>query len=199
MSPRSNVQPNLPSSSLLKATSGVRKMRPKLTALAFAICVAAPSAFAGGYDMRNCALDNLTFIDPGSGGSFEVQRVGASYVYQCGDEFVDEPIAGELCRRLGETVLGGVLDAYGAIDSSPPEKAYAVFYVDAANPCCGWRLESERTLDKGQYVWLHGEDVPTLQSLGVASIDAKDRDEVRNAEGYVLQFGQEKHALVCRE
>ncbi len=39
------------------------------------------------FDMRDCALNNIIFIDPWAGDQFVTQHVGTSYYYLCGDDW----------------------------------------------------------------------------------------------------------------
>ena len=65
------------------------------------------------FDMRDCPLDRLTFIDSWAKGQFEVVRSGSRPYFICGDarERVDgtPPNADDCVGPFGLTVLDGVL------------------------------------------------------------------------------------------
>lgn len=159
------------------------------------IALAGGVANAAALDMRACPLDRLTFIDPWGGGSFKVHRVAGDYVYRCGDEYLDEPVEGMACAQYGRTALEGDLVANRL--HTEFYRVLAVWYVEAANPCCGWLLEWPTAPEAANYVWLEGDDVPLLGDMPFASIDPPYSSNLTFENGQVLEFGGEKIALVC--
>ncbi len=157
--------------------------------------IALGPAGAATIDLRECPLDRVTFIDPWAGGSFTVDRVGIDHVYRCGDDYVDEPVEGMACAQYGRTALEGDLLPRG--DDTEPSRVLAVWYVEAANPCCGWSLAWPTASETAQYRWLEGDDVPLLGDMPFASIDPPSSEPLTFENGRVLEFGNEKNALVC--
>ena len=151
--------------------------------------------FAGpvsAFDMRDCPLDRLTFIDSWAKGQFEVVRSGSRPYFICGDarERVDgtPPNADDCIGPFGLTVLDGVLK-----DASGKQGAWAIFYADYQTaPCCGWVFESvegNKNLPAG-VIW-HGPGTsPTLGSFAFDTID----DMLGDLEGK-----NSMAPMVCRE
>lgn len=144
------------------------------------------------FDLRECPLDKLTFVDPWVGDSFKVDRVGIDYTYRCGDEYVDEPIEGQACVQFGRTALEGDLR-----DADGVEKYHmlSIWYVETANPCCGWVQEWLTPESVAAYDWVEGADVPLLGQMPFASIEAGGTLTLKS--GLLVSFGNEKHAMVC--
>jgi hypothetical protein len=144
--------------------------------LATIVPLAAGAAQAGQVvDIGACPLDTLTFVDPVAGGIFVVDRVGADRHYLCAGSMVAEPAGGECSGPFGDLVLEGKVREP---DDAAPRTVFAIWSVEPAAPCCGWRVLNETSAPAvtGQpgFHWLDHAAVPTLATTGFAAITFDD-------------------------
>jgi hypothetical protein len=126
---------------------------------------------SGTVDMRDCRLDTVTFIDPVAGGTFAVARVGRNVNYLCKGGVRTDAEADDICAGpFGDLVLAGRLGEPG----ETPRNVFAVWHMEKAAPCCGWRILEERAGRKFAalpgFRWLDGVRAPRLGQVGFASI-----------------------------
>lgn len=174
----------------------VRAALPATIAASF--LAATPQALSQGrtIDLRGCPLNTVTFIDPGAGGEFKVERVGTDYIYLCSSGPREQPVQGEECMGpYCELVLKGMNRKYGGDDAHP---LFAVWTVSKAAPCCGWYVtygDDIRVLGElKNFRWLGEEEIPKLRDLPFASIDS---DELISNDDFDAIFGNPKVAMMC--
>jgi hypothetical protein len=113
---------------------------------------------------QTCPLDRTIFKDEESGREFVAQKVAVDYQYACAkpssasDRHYSVPqkkLETECQGPYGKTIVEGLLD--GA-------KAYAVYSVEMASPCCAWYSYSGNDKEATGLVkqWLHSVDVPVI-------------------------------------
>jgi len=111
---------------------------------------------------EQCALDRITFVDAKTGNTFAAKRVAVSYAYDCPNgwtkEFDHRSKDLKDCRGpFGDTIIEGTLSGH---------KAFAVYTVADALPCCVWYSYSEETASSEaairQAKWLAHKDVPSI-------------------------------------
>lgn len=147
------------------------------------------------FDMRQCPLDTITFVDPWAGGDFAVTEVGTNYSYLCRSGWQPHAPAGEECSGpYGELILKGTLRQYAGSES---QTAFAVWNVIKGAPCCWWEAfpaDAEQSLSSGEnFEWLEKGNMPTLGEFGFASIDG---DSTSN-EAFSSLFGNPMMAMLC--
>jgi hypothetical protein len=116
-----------------------------------------------GANAEQCALDRITFVDAKSGNKFVAKRVAVSYQYECASGWTkefDHPSKGfKDCRGpFGDTIIEGTLSGH---------KAFAVYTVSDALPCCVWYSYSVETASSepaiGQAKWLPHKEAPSIE------------------------------------
>lgn len=145
-----------------RAPSGRIGIGRRTLAATLALALAVP-AMAGTVDMRDCRLDTVTFIDAVIGGAFTVERVGRNVNYLCKDGARTEIGADDICAGpFGDLVLAGKLSEPG----ETPRSIFAVWRMEKAAPCCGWRILEEQAGSKlaalRGFRWLDGARAPRL-------------------------------------
>lgn len=129
------------------------------------------AAKAAAYDMRDCPLDALTFVDPWSHSYFRPELVGVNLYFFCDGD-----------RRIvrSQTNPGGCSGPYGDVmpkgffvDAGNTSSLLAVYsYYRGASPCCGWSVFSagEKPDIEGMTDWLPSGAAPRLSEWPFASI-----------------------------
>ena len=111
---------------------------------------------------EQCALDRITFVDTKTGHRFVAKRVAVSYTYECPTGWTkefDHPSKDfKDCRGpFGDTIIEGMLSG---------RKAFAVYTVADALPCCVWYSYSEESASSEaairQAKWLAHKEVPSV-------------------------------------
>ncbi len=147
-------------------------------------------------DLRDCALDTITFVSNWGGGSFSTRRVAIDQNYYCAKSgWVEESVAAETCNGpYGTTTLLGELKRNR---ESEPELALAIYHVMWALPCCGWevrRATAEQILETN---WLDPPDVPLLRDdLSLINIDSIKRGP-RGARAVDSMYEVDMSAMMC--
>ncbi len=131
------------------------------------------------WDIRDCPIGDVTFVDPWAGYEFHVNSVGGSYRYQCDEAgWVDNDIETDLCRRFGFTALVGEKIDTDGIKSLG--RFVAVYYIAPAAPCCGWEVKTEtlfnESSDSRKVEWFTARTMPKLSSFPFASIEGMGND-----------------------
>ena len=98
------------------------------------LLVALAASPATAFDLRDCPVDRVTFLDYWAGTTFEVSEQLSGLQNHClrDGEMVIEAEDGIDCRRLGEVSLAGVMDG---------QEVVATYTVEWGAPCCGWRVQ----------------------------------------------------------
>lgn len=144
-----------------------------------------PSISLAQYDLRDCPVGLLVFVDPWAGDEFQVKRVATNYTYRCDNAgFVNSPVDGDICSRYGSLIL------FGTVTNSRPyqqknEDMIAVWNVMPAAPCCGWDWLSPDTSEAKQYLrgikWQDVRKTELLGKLPFASIERRLNENELNA------------------
>ena len=109
-----------------------------------------------------CPLDRTVFKDTAAGREFVAQRVAVDYQYLCSQSGSDRHYSvpqknlGQDCEGpFGETIIEGLLDG---------KKAYVIYNVTKANPCCAWYsyLENDQEVPVKVKEWLSPVEVPVI-------------------------------------
>jgi hypothetical protein len=142
-------------------------------------------AQAASFDIRDCRLDLVTFVEPWAGASFAVKRVGTRHTWLCPEGKTAE--GGGCDGPFGDLVLEGV---FTPSNGTPPRTMTATRTVLKALPCCSWSVEEgpSSLVGKAGFKWLERVDVPALRTLSSLSIEAGD---------YGSDFGVAVHAAIC--
>lgn len=145
--------------------------------VAFASCIAGLSIVfslvgqASAFDMRECRLDAITFVDPWSLATFKPDRVGLDINYSCGsnEESVRNPDGLKNCRGpYGDVFLQGTFHENGRAS-----QFLAVYsYHKGTAPCCGWSVfaSGENIELENRATWLSSGGAPRLGEWPFASI-----------------------------
>ena len=126
---------------------------------------------ASAFDMRDCKLDAITFVDPWSNATFKPDRVGVDVYYSCGstEELVENPDNPETCRGpYGDLFLQGTFNENGRTS-----QLLAVYsYHKNTAPCCGWSVfaSGENTTLENRVTWLASGSAPRLGDWPFGSI-----------------------------
>jgi hypothetical protein len=126
---------------------------------------------ASAFDMRECRLDAVTFVDPWSNTTFKSDRVGLDIYYSCGsiEESVKNPDSIENCRGpYGDVFLQGTF-----YENGRASQFLAVYsYHKGTAPCCGWSVfaSGENTEWESRATWLPSGSAPRLGEWPFASI-----------------------------
>lgn len=129
------------------------------------------SGQASAFDMRECRLDSITFVDPWSNATFKPDRVGLDVHYSCGsnEESVRSPDSLENCRGpYGDVFLQGTFHENGQAS-----QFLAVYsYHKGTAPCCGWSVfaSGENIELENRATWLSSGSAPRLGEWPFASI-----------------------------
>jgi len=141
-----------------------------------------------------CPLDKVTFVDR-VGGAFSVQKVGKSHGHICEGERGKQLLDEDGDCPYGWTVLQGQLKRD---KNSESETVWAILQIMPAAPCCGWLVyrdaEKVEALQRSNFVWLDGEDVPRLKELRFSTIGFDE--PISNAEAREI-FGNDKSPSRC--
>jgi hypothetical protein len=142
-----------------------------LAALGLVLSGFGDTVAAAQFDIRDCPLDKVTFVDPWTGSTFAVKQVGANQEWLCPDR--ENPPSALCSGPFGDLVLEG---EYRHTTLSDPVMMSAVWTVVKAVPCCGWSVEEGRSKASGaeRFRWMAGADVPTLRDMKFLSIEAGD-------------------------
>lgn len=148
----------------------------KVIAALLLTSLSSTTVLAETFNMANCRVSAVTFVDPWAKTTFEVEKVGTNYYYDCHDgKLVDEQKADGSCRQFGNLVLQGKEREQ---DSDVGQDMLAIYYVEPAAPCCGWQVLKPGSNDAkealAEVTWLKPEEAPALHENGFASIDPKD-------------------------
>ena len=145
-------------------------------------------------DLRRCPLDTITFIDPWTGTTFEVKRVGANYHYNCPNGFQQSRVSDECKGPFGDLIFQGEFGEDGS-----KKTMFAIYTTIQGSPCCGWSSSEgkEDTVISGRknFKWLSRKDVPRLGDVPFASIESEPPAPDSEAE-WVL--GNPLIAMKCR-
>jgi len=168
-------------------------MRNPFTLIAV-IMIASTANSAHAFDIRDCQLNKLTFVDPWGGDEFAVTKVFTTEKFECGDEWLETAKDESCTGPFGEVLLEGEIT--GA-DTNGSQKAVAVYSTYQASPCCGWGVYAPQSdyvdeiMDQAREI---GKDT-TLRNYPFASIDNEDNYYGNPA----YDFGNEKYAMICRD
>lgn len=120
------------------------------------------------FDMRECQVDALTFVNSWSSETFEVERVGTSFYYLCGEAqaITRDPADPSLCRGpYGSLLLDGQHNS---------GKRYTAIYElhSSGAPCCGWSIfpeDAHREMPE-KVTWLKPRTAPRLRDWPIDAI-----------------------------
>ncbi len=123
-------------------------------------------------DIRDCLLENTTFVDWLNSITFTGKRVGTAYAFNCEDGI--EPPDPSCEGPYGELVVEGELRNGAA---AAPETVYAIWSVYKSVPCCGWRLSKPGDNDPQSwdgFIWLKPGTSPKLRDQAFYTIGSED-------------------------
>lgn len=109
--------------------------------LVFAVLATPTLAF----DMRDCPLNRLVFMDYWTGAQFNVEQSFGGLKYICPVEggHIEQDNPGPDCRRLGKIHLAGDLVERGWNGARNEIAVVATYHRIWGSPCCEWLLTSE--------------------------------------------------------
>jgi hypothetical protein len=142
-------------------------------ALAGLSALMSTQSFAASIDIRDCLLENTTFVDWLDAISFSVKRVGTAYSHLCDDG--KEPPDPSCEGPYGELVVEGELRTGR---SAEPETLYAIWAVYKSVPCCGWRLSRPGENDPQSwdgFTWLAAGTGPKLRDQAFYTIGSDEK------------------------
>jgi hypothetical protein len=135
-------------------------------------------------DINDCPLDAVTMVADWNGGTFRVDRVGTSAVYQCQDGVMSLRQMAKLsqsgqtpfCRGpFGTFVLEGVLH-----DRIRDKLGHQHFVYERADgsPCCIWHAPKGQQLDQfmidDDFRWLGRQDMIKFRDLAAPMIEVSE-------------------------
>lgn len=165
----------------------------RLAALLLSVTFAAP---ATAFDMRDCPLDRVTFLEPWSGTAFTVKTVAQDRFWICGAMRVpDAEGRGECSGPFGNIALGGTVGPASGEGRMVP--VTFVWQVIKGAPCCGWHAYLPD--DSGLTDLLSSAAAPdrplTLSAISAPVIELDEYSHV--SDGIEDNFGA-LVPLVCR-